>query len=235
MPPIDNAIAWAFERYNNQREFRASSVEIGNVLWATRATQSLVPGADILGSTGSAVAPYTPGDFLKLLGHLAGQGDEFLGDVHCHVRASSSWLGHYPSPTDIASESCLCDHWPLVPPVSLGSELLTHLPIASQFQIVQTNLFGDLFVVEATNGRVPFISLAQQMSGMTAIESAFLNWHRQANVRLGPCGGRVSHSIFVKQANAELGLMNAALGGRATIRFLTNDGFVSDSSNFLAT
>lgn len=157
-----------------------------------------------------------------------------MGDYHCHVAIVDSWLAHYPSPTDIEIQSCLCDFWSLEPPVIIDGYQITEISASSQFQIIQPNLFGDLFIVSALQTRKPFVSLRAQQNAMKQIGSAYAMWHLGAHARLGDMTLPVSHAQFVNQVVAELPNMKTALGGRADINFVKNTAYVSDDDDFLS-
>lgn len=228
MTPERQAVSWAFARYNDDLEFRQATVEIGNVLGADRLEGTLRPGANVPGPHGAQVQPYSAGGLALVLNSYAGQGDVFMGDYHCHVNTGASWTDHVPSDSDVTHLSCLCDLWPLNPPLMVQGVQVTFLETAPRFQLVQANAFGDIFLVTPSPSRPRFQTLAAQQQTMTAIARAYATWHMIAHARLGALPVPLRHREFLSTIGAELPAMNAALGGRGRIELLRNWRYVSD-------
>lgn len=228
MTPERQAITWAFARYNHDRAFRQTTVEIGNPLGADRLDGALRPGADVLGPHGAAVAPYSAGGLALVFNSYVGQGDVFLGDYHCHVNTGPWWVDHVPSDADVAELSCLCDLWELQTPLTVEGVQITFLQAAPRFQLVQANAFGDIFLVTPNPSRPRFQTLADQQQEMARIARAYGTWHMIARARLGALPAPLRHSEYLSTIEAELPAMNAALRDRGRIELLQNRRYVSD-------
>ncbi|XXY13598.1 hypothetical protein WME88_35630 [Sorangium sp. So ce216] len=233
MSNVMSAVNWALTRYNEAQSFRQTTVEIGNVLYADRTSGSLKPGSDVLGPDAGEVRPYTARDLERILEHMAGVGDVFWGDYHCHVATGLSWTDHVPSPADIVRQSCLCDLWELEAVVEVEGVSIDCISVFSEFQLMQANLFGDVFVIVREPSRVRFSALAEQKLLMQNIGAAYAKWHLVAHHKYGELEFPLRHGDFVAQVNDELVNMNATLGGRARIEFIENKSYKSDDDDFL--
>jgi hypothetical protein len=232
MTPTQQAIAWALSRYNDDPSFRQTQAEIGVVLSADRATGELRAGGDIIGPDEGQVRPYLNGGLERVLEHRAGLGDAFLGDYHCHVGSGLFWTDHVPSPADLVVQSCLCDLWE-TPGLVLDGIEIDCFAASSQFQIMQANLFGDLFLILPEASRTRFQTLAKQQRAMALIRQAYGYWHLGARGRRDELVFPLRHSDFEATVRAELRDMNGALGGRGRIEFIENRGYKSDDDDFL--
>ncbi len=164
--------------------------------------------------------------------HYAGVGDAFLGDYHCHVGSGPLWTDHVPSPDDLVNQSCVCDLWE-TPGLVLEEIPIDHIPVTQRFQLVQTNLFGDLFLIRPNASRIRFPTVVDQKRAMAAIGQAYAHWHLAARVRHDELELPVRHGAFVASVRAELPAMNATLNGRGRIDFIENRKYKSDDEDFL--
>lgn len=231
---IQKAVDWVINRYNSDRHFRDSSVEIGCVLWQKCETGEVFGGPNRIGNS-DGVNIYQDNDRLAILESVNFRNKQrFMGDFHCHIRVSDSWLAHYPSPGDLSQESCLFDLWSLENPIITPQGVLHDLSIHSEVQLIQSLLFGDLFVIARASGpQELFNDLDTQDRMMRTIYRRFNGWHENANLRLGHCSRPFSHRAYVTQVNAELPAINEALVPRGSVRFIPNTKFKSDGPDYL--
>lgn len=229
----DKAAEWAISRYNAIPDFRDDIYEIGNLVWRDAAADTLSMGPDCCDNDSTAVNPYSDADKARLRGEhprVVSAATEFLGDIHTHIRDEAIWLRHYPSPDDMSVASValvLCDLWP-VP---------GHAPlqISPLLQLVQPNLFGDVFVLEKSLDSAPFTTVAEQDEALTRIWAAYRVWYEDAERRLGKIAFPVSHAAFLAQIQKELPEMNRALSYRAHVRVIANTSFQSGKSTSSST
>lgn len=230
LPLIDQALEWAFEQYNSSPELRAYSREFGHVLWSADGA-NLQPGARVVSSTAEEVSLYVEDVVQEMLSDYSNDIASLAGDMHAHIREAQSWMAHFPSDGDVSEFSAACDLYEFDPPLDKGIDCV---PVAPKFQLVQSLLFGDAFVLKAVEGRQVFLSVAEQRRSMRQIAAAYRDWHSQCHSRLGAMTLPVRHSWFVDIVRSELDAMNACLRERVQADFVVNNGFRSDSPNFVA-
>jgi hypothetical protein len=227
----DKAADWAITRYNRVVDFRDDIYEIGNTVWRDPATDTLSVGLDCCDNASAGVNPYSQADKVRLSGEhprVVSAATEFLGDIHTHIRDEDVWVRHYPSPDDMSVASvalALCDLW----------SVPGHAPlqISPLFQLVQPNLFGDVFVLEKSLDSAPFTTIIEQDDALTLIWAAYRIWYEDAERRLGTIAFPVSHAAFLAQAQNALPQINRALRGRAHMRLVANASFQPTDPDFV--
>ena len=186
--------------------------EFGSVLFMTG--NQLTPSQLIESPSEHAVALYDDNMRKRLVNTLGSEASEsYLGDYHAHP-VGQAWLSQFPSPEDVVTVSVLADLWP--------NDLGVPIRLAPTFQIVQSLLFGDLFVMESTPTRKLFSSLRQQTDALESVRAVYASAHSLANDRHGPVPLRVTHQGFRDVVDDVVLRLNGALGERGIIRYVPN-------------
>lgn len=214
------ALNWAFREYNKRRRWRDSAVEFGCLLWKRKTPkEKLEPGILVHSADSSYVNLYPRQQLPELLEmfdeKIVAQRD-YWGDFHTHVAQANSLLAHFPSPADITCHSALCDLWDLGPENDHAC-----LPFSPKVQLIQTLLFGDVFVLLPALGQPAFTSLPAQDAVMIEINAAYAHWHESANATFGD-RTNITHEDFIKLAHQELPHINTLFQGRGVLSFHAN-------------
>ena len=208
------ALDWAFRAFRKRRTWRDSQVEIGCLLWNRNG--KLDPGNFVVSPNASAVALYTPTQLEELLLPPDSRKREYIGDFHAHVARANSLLAQFPSPEDIVAQSSLCDLWDLGPAVDHEA-----LPLAPKMQLIQSFMFGDVFMLLPAQGRSAFTSLSAQDAEMARIGAEYEAWHQAAHNLFGTPTD-IQHAAFVELVHRELPRINAIFHQRGILSFHPN-------------
>ncbi len=185
MSILEEVLSFAFGTYNADSTLRASAFEYGHVLYRSPAN-TLLTSERVVSPDANSVSLYDAEATLRALGFDEKFEGAYLGDHHVHP-AGVSWMSQLPSPADVTSVSVANDLWP--------NELGELCYVAPKIQIVQSLLFGDVFVLMPTPGRARFASLAEQEAELAAVEKAYGEAHSAGTIA-------TAHSLTLRRPRA---------------------------------
>ena len=203
--PHQQALNWAFRTFNERPKWRDSEVEVGCLLWLRRGR--VKPGNLVVSKTSEEVKLYPQSQLAELLLNQSA----YLGDFHAHPARANSLVAHFPSPQDITSQSALCDLWHLGG--AYGDKLL-----APKMQLIQSFLFGDIFLLLPSPERSVFTSMPAQGAEMARIQAEYDDWHVALHRSIG-AQENIGHGAFVDLVRQELPRINAILEPRGILSF----------------
>lgn len=204
-------IDFAFATYNANEKLQAATVEWGHVLYERAG--AVHPGALVVSTERDRVRLYSPADLARVAGVDGDFDGRYLGDYHAHT-FGANWTSLLPSPDDLVDVSVLYDLWPL--------EGAAPLNVAPQLQVVQTLLCGDVFLLEATEGRRRYGSIEEQSADIGRIGLAYRTAFHRAEADHGDADLDATPDDFDVFVAAVRESLNAALAGRAVITFHPN-------------
>ncbi len=210
-PRIDDAVGLALATYADDVLAR-SRVEFGKVLYWHHEQDKLVPGPLIVSQDANEVYLYDLTAKLRVLGAEDGFTATYWGDYHTHP-VGKSWMSQFPSPHDVTSISVVCDLWP---------NKLEVLYTAPTVQIVQSLMFGDLFILTPNAERARFQSQEEQYREIERIYNAYSKAHESGHHAVGAIPKFTERGQFLRIVDEVLPSLNRALLGRAHIEFYPN-------------
>jgi|CXWL01.1.fsa_nt_gi hypothetical protein len=219
------ALGWILSESTKRTRGEHSS-EVGCLFWQEQ-TGTVIPGSLVDDERQDQVSLYRLNDRVQMINGVRPDGwPKLVGDFHTHP-ATATFVGQLPSPDDLFSQSAICDHWELNPPI--GS--ITDLAVGPSFHAILLAKYDLLWVIERCDGREQYGNLEAQKLDVAKRRTQYENWHRNADARLGRIDANISTSAMLELLERDRAAIQKLLDGRCEItlisvneRLATNSG-----------